>query len=139
MNWIIHKQTKRERQSHFRWKKFSQHLLGNHFFLITDNIAIKKVFDSKTEMSAIAAERLVRWSLILAQCDHELKFWSTKGHCNADMLSRLPTSVKSELPVDNMIYNLQIDTLPVTSTEMRTETLKDKIVIERFMRYLCYK
>ena len=42
------------------------------------------------------------------------------------MLSRLPTSVKRELPVDNMIYSLQIDTFPATSTEIRTETLKDK-------------
>ena len=45
------------------------------------------------------------------------------------MLSILPTSVKSELPVDNMIYNLQIDTLPVTSTEIRTEILKDKTLV----------
>ena len=98
----------------FVLKKFSQYLLGNHFILTTDNKAIKKIFDSKTEMSPIAAGRLVRWSLILPQYDYELKFRSTKEHCNADTLSRLPTSVKSELPVDNMIYSLQIDTLPVT-------------------------
>ena len=48
----------------------------------------------------------MRWSLILAQYDYELKFRSTKEHCNADMLSRLPTTVKNELPVDNMIYSL---------------------------------
>ena len=45
------------------------------------------------------------------------------------MLSRLPTSAKSELPVDIMIYSLQIDALPVTSTEIRTETLKDKTLV----------
>ena len=73
--------------------------------------------------------RLVRWSLILAHYDYELKFRSTKEHSNADMLSILPTSVKSELPVDNMIYSLQIDTLPVTSTEIRTEILKDKTLV----------
>ena len=104
-------------------------MLGNHFILTTDNKAIKKIFDSKTEMSPIAAGCLVRWSLILAQYDYELKFRSTKEHCNADMLSRLPASVKSELPVDNMIYSLQIDTLPETSTDMRTETLKDKMLV----------
>ena len=87
----------------FTLKKFSQYLLGNHFILTTDNKAIKKIFDSKTEISPIAAGRLVRWSLILAQYDYELKFRSTKEHSNADMLSRLPTSVKSKLPVDNMI------------------------------------
>ena len=62
------------------------------------------------------------------QYDYELKFRSTKKH-NADKLSRLPTSVKSELPVDKTIYSLQIDTLPVTSTEIRTETLKDKTLV----------
>ena len=66
---------------------------------------------------------------MLAQYDYELKFRSTKEHSNADMLSRLPTSVKSKLPVDNVIYSLQIDTLPVTSTEIRTETLKDKTLV----------
>ena len=58
----------------FALKKFSRSLLGNHFILTTDNKAIKKIFDSKTEMSPIVAERLVRWSLILAQYDYELKF-----------------------------------------------------------------
>ena len=52
-----------------------------------------------------------------------------KKHCNADMLSRLSTSVKSKLSVDNMIYSLQIDTLLATSTEIRTETLKDKRLV----------
>ena len=113
----------------FALKKFGQYLLGNHFILTTDSKAIEKIFDSKTEMSPTAAGRLVRWSLILAQYYYELKFRSTKEHCNSDMLSRLPTSVKSELPVDNMIYSLQIDTLPVTSTEIRTETLKDKTLV----------
>ena len=80
----------------FALKKFSQYLSGNHFILTTDNRAIKKIFDSKTEISPIAAGRLVRWSLILAQYDYELKFRSTQQHSNADMLSRLPTSVKSE-------------------------------------------
>ena len=61
----------------------------------------------------------MRWSLILAQYDYELNFRSTKEHCKADMLSRLPTLVKSKFPFDNMIYYLQIDTLPVTSTEIQ--------------------
>ena len=83
----------------FALKKFSQYFLGNYFIFTIDNKAIKKTLDSKPEISSIAARRLVRWSLILAQYDSELKFVSTKEHCNADMCSRLPTSVKSELPL----------------------------------------
>ena len=112
-----------------RWKKFSQYLLRNHFIFTTDNKAIKKIFDSKTEISTIPAGRLVRWSLILAQYDYGLNFRSTKEHCNADMLSRLPASVKSKFPFDNMIFYLQIDTFPITSTEIRTEILKDKMLV----------
>ena len=102
----------------FPLTKFSQYLLGNHFILGTDNKAIKKIFGSKTEISSTAARRLVRWSLILAQYNYELKFRSTKEHCNADMLLRLLISMKSELPVDNMICSLHINTLPVPSTEI---------------------
>ena len=57
----------------FALKIFSQYLLGNCFILVTDNKAIKKIFDSKTEINPIAAGRLVRWSLILTQYDYELK------------------------------------------------------------------
>ena len=64
--------------------------------------------------------------LILGQYDYELKFRSTTDHCNADMLSILPTSAKRKLPVDTMIYSFHIDTLTVTSTEIRTEKLREK-------------
>ena len=72
----------------FGLEKLSQYLLGNHFILTTENQAIKEIFDSKTEISPIAAGHLVRWSLILARYDNELKFRTTKENCNADMLSR---------------------------------------------------
>ena len=103
--------------------------------MTTDNKAIKKIFDPKTEIGPIAAGGLVRWSLILSQYDYELEYRSTKKHCNADMLSRLPRTVKSELPVDNMIYSLQIDTLPVTSDEIKAETLNDH-VLKRVLEFL---
>ena len=51
------------------------------------------------------------------------------------MLSRLTRTVKSELPVDNMIYSLQIDTLPLTSDEIKAETLNDH-VLKRVLEFL---
>ena len=118
----------------FALKKFNQYLLRNRFILTTDNKAIKKIFDPKTEIGPIAAGRLVRWSLILSQYNYELEYRPTKKHCNADMLSRLPRTVKSELPVDN-IYSLQIDTLPVTSDEIKLEILNDH-VLKRVLEFL---
>ena len=109
----------------FALKKFNQYLLGNHFTLTTDNKAIKKIFDPSTELSPIAAARLVRRALILNQYDYEIEFKPTKEHGNADMLSRLPRSVTSDLPVDNLLYSLQISALPSTADEIRNQTSKD--------------
>ena len=44
------------------------------FYSYFHNKAIRKIFESKTEISRIAAGRFVRRSLILAQHDYELKF-----------------------------------------------------------------
>ena len=109
----------------FALKKFNQYLLGNHFTLTTDNKAIKKIFDPSTELSPIAAARLVRWALILNQYDYEIEFKPTKEHGNADMLSRLPRSITSDLPVDNLLCSLQISALPLTADEIRNQTSKD--------------
>ena len=72
----------------FVLKNFSQYLLENHFILTTDNKAIKKIFNPKTEISSIAGEDLVRRSLMVAQYDYELEFKPTKEHHNADILLR---------------------------------------------------
>ena len=112
----------------FAMKKFNQYLLGNHFTIITDNKAVRKIFDPHTELSPIAAARLVRWALILNQYDYKIEFKQTKEHCNADMLSRLPRAIESELPVDNLIYSIQIATLPVTADLIREHTGNDEIL-----------
>ena len=75
----------------FVLKNFSQYLLENHFILTTDNKAIKKIFNSKTEISPIAGEHLVSRSLIFAQYDYELEFKPTKEHHIVDILLRSPT------------------------------------------------
>ena len=44
------------------------------------------------------------------------------------MLSRLPRAIESELPVDNLIYSIQIATLPVTAVLIREHTGNDEIL-----------
>ena len=51
------------------------------------------------------------------------------------MLSRLPMPVVSDLPVDNLIYSIQIATLPVTAETIREHTDKDEI-LRRVITYL---
>ena len=111
----------------FAMKKFNQYLLGNHFTIITDNKAVRKIVDPHTELSPIAAARLVRRALILNQYDYKIEFKQTKEHCNADMLSRLSRAIESELPVDNLIYSIQMATLPVTADLIREHTGNDEI------------
>ena len=67
--------------------------------------------------------------------DYDLKIRSTKEHGNTDILSRLPGTVKSELPVGNIIYSLQIDMLPVTVNKIQTETSNGK-VSQKVLKYL---
>ena len=45
----------------------------------------------------------------------------TEEHGNADILPRLPRKIKRELPVNNMIYSLPIDTLPVIVDEIQKD------------------
>ena len=120
----------------FALKKFNQYLLGNKFTLSVDNKTIRKVFDPCSDISPIAVSRLIRWAIILSQYDYEIEFKPTNAHGNADMLSRLPRSVESELPVD-VIYSLQISSLPVSSDDIRSETMKDATLsrVIECMRY----
>ena len=80
----------------FALKKFKQYLLGRQFKIITDNKAIKKIFDPSTAMSPIAAGRLMRWSLFMSQCDYSIEYRATKQHGNADMMSRLPLKTNAK-------------------------------------------
>ena len=70
-------------------------------------------------------QQLVRWALILNQYDYEIEFKPTKEHGNAGILSRLCRSVTSDLPVDNLLYILQISALPLTADEIRNQTSKN--------------
>ena len=112
----------------FGLKKFNQYLLGRRFTIITDNKAIRKIFDPTTALSPLAAAYLVRWSLILNQYEYSIQFKPTKENCNADMLSKLPMSEKSEYLEDNITYNLQIASLPVSVERIRNETKNDDLL-----------
>ena len=71
-------------------KKFNQYLLGRHF-TISEDKALRTIFDPNTATSPIAASRLVRWSLFLSQYNYSIQFKSSSEHYNADMLITLTT------------------------------------------------
>ena len=57
----------------FALKKFYQYLMGRHFQLVVDNKAIMRIFHPHKQMSSVAANRLMRRSIIMASYDYEIK------------------------------------------------------------------
>ena len=100
-------------------QKFHKYLYGRKFVLITDHKPLTSILGPKKSVSAVAAARLQRWSLLLAAYNYDIEFRSTKEHGNVDALSRLPLQdslIKIKKQSDTHICNIQqIERLPVTS------------------------
>ena len=87
----------------FGVKKFHQYLLGRRFTIVTDNMAIKRIFNTHRAVSVLAAARITRWSLLLNQYDYKIESKATKNHGNADMLSRLPVQNECRFPEESKV------------------------------------
>ena len=118
-------------------KKFHDYLFGRKFTLVTDHQPLTSIFGPKKGVPAVAAARLQRWSLLLAAYDYDIEFRSTKAHGSADALSRLPLPVSTALvPSETQLCNIRkIETLPVTSKQIRTATQRDP-TLSKVKRYV---
>ncbi|GBL79130.1 Retrovirus-related Pol polyprotein from transposon 17.6 [Araneus ventricosus] len=110
-------------------KKFHLYLKGRRFTLVTDHKPLVAIFGSKRGLPVLTATRLLHYALILQSFQFDIVFRKTADHGNADFLSRLPkTSEELEVKDDIIIFQMtQIETLPVTSRELRQETGKDEL------------
>ena len=99
----------------FGVKKFHNFLYGKHSLLVTDHKPLLTIFGSKKGIPTVAANRLQRWTIILATYTYEILYKPTAKHGNAETLSRLPVSdeqleedysLESEL---NHIHSLQLE------------------------------
>lgn len=72
-------------------KKFSHYILGRKFILQTDHKPLISIFGNKQGIPTMAASRLQRWSVYLANFDFKIEYITGKTNVNADFLSRLPT------------------------------------------------
>jgi hypothetical protein len=109
-------------------QKFYLYLKCRRFTLITDHKPLVAIFGSKRGLPVLAATRLLHYALILQSFEFDIKYRDTKNHGNADCLSRLPKK-SEELDVKDDIYINQmgqIETLPVTSKELRQATSTDQ-------------
>jgi hypothetical protein len=66
-------------------KHFRPYLLGRKFQIFTDHKGLTWIFNVKDPSS-----RLLRWKLLLAEYDYEIKYKPGKQNANADGLSRYP-------------------------------------------------
>jgi hypothetical protein len=73
-------------------KKFHTYIFARHFTLRTDHKPLTAIFSPTKAIPATTAARLQRYALFLSGFDYEIEHRSSTQHCNADGLSRLPSS-----------------------------------------------
>ena len=120
----------------FGVRKFHQYLYGREFTLVTDHKPLTTILGPKQGIPPIAAARLQRWAIQLAAFRYDIEYKSTRDHCNADALSRLPLpDTGSGTPTGPSVYNInQITSLPVSSTDVERAT-KCHPLLSKVMRY----
>ena len=107
----------------FGVKKFHAYLYGRQFTLTTDHKPLTTILGPKQGIPTLAAARLQRWALLLAAYTYQIEFRSTGHHANANSLSRLPLPAVSQegAAIEPTLFNIsQLESLPVTSTQLRT-------------------
>ena len=120
----------------FGLKRFRMYLYGQHFTIWTDHKPLQRIFGRQTAIPALAAQRLQRWALILAAFDYDIQFVPSKQNAVADALSRLPLS--SVGATDEEVFCVeekQLDSLPITSKEIRNATRVDP-VLSKVLQFL---
>ncbi|CAI2730550.1 unnamed protein product [Schistosoma spindalis] len=116
-------------------------LYGRTFTLLTDHKPLIAIFGSKKGIPVYTANRLQRWATMLLSYDFNTKYQSTNNIGQADALSRLigvqhpgpEDIIIASIAVDPEIRNIVADAIrntPVSSDEVREETLRDPILQE---------
>ena len=116
-------------------KKFHCMLFARKFTLVTDHQPLISIFGPKKGIPATTAARLQRYALFLQGHDYDIEYKSSKSHANCDGLSRLPYSQSEDLPDSDSVelYNLsQIDSLPVSASDVKRETRRDPTLSKVF-------
>ena len=120
----------------FGLRRFHQFLYGRKFTLVTDHQPLTTIFSDKKGIPPLAAARLQRWALQLSAHNYTIQFRSTKAHANADGLSQLPVKENSKRRsyTDPNLFNIcQIESLPLTSGQLKQATRTDSIISKVLM------
>lgn len=120
--------------------KFYQYLAGKKFELVTDHKPLLALFGEDKTLPQMAAGRLQRWSLFLANFDYTIKYLKGVENVHADALSRLPLKEEAEAESEQercCQLNFVEDSTALDLNALRVQTRKDAITgqVMNFIRY----
>ena len=84
--------------------------------------AVNISFSPSKSIPVTSAARLQRYALFLSGFNYDIEYKSTKRHCNADAMSRLPLSSSNddddnEQNAEDIFHISQIEYLPLTHVD----------------------
>lgn len=116
-------------------RKFDKYLYGRHFVLETDNQALSFIY-GKNKVNKVAANRIQRYGIILAEYDFKIRHIPAAQNKIADGLSRLPLPAVEKGEIGSYI-NFMTGTFEFLNKEViKREVPKDEILAP-VMKYVC--
>ena len=110
-------------------KKLLHYLYGRHFYLVTDNKPLSKIFQADKSVPQISAMRLQRYALFLSGLNYEILHRPAAENANADLLSRLPLPTqRTALDEIDQLQVKMLHTLPIDNTHIKRYTQKDTVL-----------
>ena len=119
-------------------KKFHQFLFGNKFTMYNDHKPLMWLFAESSALPTRAADRVLRWALVLSAYNYEFRYREGGRNGNADALSRLLLDVRTEYFSEKLVSVAMMEMVrsPVTETEVRSCTQTDPVLAIVLQRIL---
>ena len=126
----------------FGVKRFHHYVYGRKFILFSDNLPLCHILSPRKGLPGLAAARIQRWALELADYNFEVKHRSGARNLTADGLSRLPlptTALHANIvrwtTEANEINEQAVSSLPVQAVQVAHSTRTD-VVLSRVLQYV---
>ena len=111
-------------------KRLHMYLYMRRFKLVTDHRALVRIFGDKP-IPEMTAGRITRWALFMMNYQYDIEYRNTKDHSNADMLSRLPRTIKHSVPEKDEVadvFALTMSESLLDAEDVARETRADPIL-----------